>query len=67
MELGQIVMAVLGIAVFAVIAGGVGQIMEGELLPGCGFLLLGVLLMAVYFAGTALFDVDPVPFGVPGI
>jgi hypothetical protein len=61
-DFGQVLFAVLGIVVFAVIAGAVGQIMEGELLAGLGFLVLGFLLMAVYFGGTAAFGVDALPF-----
>ena len=67
MDFGQILLAVLGIVTFAVIAGAVGQIMEGELLGGCAFLALGILLMAVYFGGAAVFDLDVIPFPIPGL
>jgi hypothetical protein len=70
MDLGTIIFAVLGIAVFAVIAGAVGQIMEGELVGGCGFLVLGAVLMAIYLGGAALFNVDAIPIDlndIPGL
>ena len=67
MDFAQILYAVLGIVVFAVIAGAVGQLMEGELVGGCGFLVLGMVLMALYLGGAALFDFDVVPFRLPSV
>ena len=67
MDIGQILLSVLGIVVFAVIAGAVGQIMEGELVGGVAFLLLGVLLMGVYLGGATVFDLDYVPVNLPNI
>ena len=67
MDFGQILLSVLGIVVFAVIAGAVSQIMEGEFGAGCGFLLLGVLLMAVYFGAATAFNLDYIPIDLTNI
>lgn len=70
MDLGTIVFGVFGLFVLATFAGGVQQVIEGELIAGLGMLVLGVILASGYMVATALFGHDAIPIeasDIPGI
>ena len=70
MDLGTIVFGIFGLFILATFAGGVQQVIEGELIAGLGMLVLGAVLSAGYFVATAIFGHDAIPVDVaalPGI